>query len=796
MFLIIDSQNMCIKKYLFSNIVIFCILIISFAQAQPKHTLSGKISDLEGLPLEAVSISVKGLSFGTQSDRKGEFNLQLPQAGTFILVFSSIGYQSLEKSVSIGNGQSARSLRIILAANTNALEEAQVRGKSETRQLKEQGFAVNAIDARHFANQSTDLGQVLNRTTGIKMREQGGVGSDFDFSISGLSGKSVKFFLDGIPLEVMGSAMNLNNIPVNIAERIEVYKGVAPVSLGSDALGGSVNIVTNKAPGNYLDISHSYSSFQTNQSALTGQYVFPSSGLVLKGSGFYNYSKNNYRMKDVEVWDAHQKLYVERDLPRFHDRYRSVMAQAEIGLVNKPWADILFIGLGYTNYDKQVQTGVRQSIVYGAVTRDGDGRNISLRYRKANLFNNRLDLGLYATYSKDNYVLADTTLKRYSWDGTYTDGNPETGSFRLTHVERPRYFSRLNANYLLAEGHNLNLNYSFDQVENRTFNALFEDEDAMPGKLGKHILGLGYEQKLSERWTNTFMGKYYGLTLNKKQNDYNAGGFVNVHSYQEYFGYGLASVYKLWENLGIKASYEHTYRLQDVNEVYGDGYQLMNNLDLKPESGDNINLGAFYGQTFGKHEWFAEASGFYRDAKGFIYVNQYDNNQMRYENLSNVQIRGVESELRYRYSSLFSAVLNVTYQHAIDNTKYVKNDASGAVSATYKNKVPNQPWLFGNLDLSLGKNNVWTKGNRLQLNWMTYYTHWFYRSWEGFATANSLVTIPRQLVHSLLLAYSVEQGRYNLSLECRNLTDETLYDNFRLQKPGRAFYVKFRYFLK
>lgn len=48
------------------------------------------------------------------------------------------------------------------------------------------------------------------------------MGSDFDFSINGLSGSAVKFFIDGVPLDIMGSSMSLNNIPVNLSERIEV----------------------------------------------------------------------------------------------------------------------------------------------------------------------------------------------------------------------------------------------------------------------------------------------------------------------------------------------------------------------------------------------------------------------------------------------------------------------------------------------------------------------------------------------------------------------------------------------
>ena len=52
--------------------------------------------------------------------------------------------------------------------------------------------------------------------------------------------------------------------------------------------------------------------------------------------------------------------------------------------------------------------------------------------------------------------------------------------------------------------------------------------------------------------------------------------------------------------------------------------------------------------------------------------------------------------------------------------------------------------------------------------------------------------MPTQFSHNLTLAYSIAGGRYNVSLECRNFTDEKLYDNFSLQKAGRAFYAKVR----
>ena len=52
--------------------------------------------------------------------------------------------------------------------------------------------------------------------------------------------------------------------------------------------------------------------------------------------------------------------------------------------------------------------------------------------------------------------------------------------------------------------------------------------------------------------------------------------------------------------------------------------------------------------------------------------------------------------------------------------------------------------------------------------------------------------MPTQFSHNLTLSYSVKGGRYSFALECRNLTDEKLYDNYSLQKAGRAFYGKVR----
>lgn len=62
----------------------------------------------------------------------------------------------------------------------------------------------------------------------------------------GFTGKHTRSLFDGVPQEGVGSSFGLNNIPVNYAERIEVYKGVVPVGFGTDAIGGVINIITKK----------------------------------------------------------------------------------------------------------------------------------------------------------------------------------------------------------------------------------------------------------------------------------------------------------------------------------------------------------------------------------------------------------------------------------------------------------------------------------------------------------------------------------------------------------------------
>src|SRR5690606_34862698 len=124
------------------------------------------------------------------------------------------------------------------------IDSVVVMGRTRVHEINRQAYNVTAIDATKLHNSTLDIGHAIDRVSGVRVRESGGVGSDMNISINGFTGKQIKIFIDGVPMEGFGSSFQLNNIPVNLAERVEIYRGVVPVWLGSDAMGGAINIVT------------------------------------------------------------------------------------------------------------------------------------------------------------------------------------------------------------------------------------------------------------------------------------------------------------------------------------------------------------------------------------------------------------------------------------------------------------------------------------------------------------------------------------------------------------------------
>lgn len=782
------------KTSLIATLLLFPIVVWS----QVKNAMiSGKILSTEKEIVDFASVYLKGTNYGGTTNMEGIYHLNAP-AGDYTLVVSAIGYTTIEKQVKLVAGERAKQ-NITISPQTTDLEEVVVVSNGVTR-LKRSAFNAVAIDTKALQNSTQNLSQALAQAPGMKLRESGGVGSDMQLMMDGFSGKHIKIFIDGVPQEGVGSSFGLNNIPVNYAERIEVYKGVVPVGFGTDAIGGVINIVTKKNQNKwFLDASYSYGSFNTHRSYVNFGQTFLN-GLTYEINAFQNYSDNDYYVdtpvKDFETGAINKKII--EHVKRFNDTYHNEAIVGKVGIVNKPWADRLMLSFTYSNMHKDIQTGVRQEVVFGAKYRNGHSLMPALEYRKQNLFTQGLDVVLTANYNQNITNNVDTSAYEFNWRGEMRPLRmPGEQSYQHTRSDNDNWNGTFTTHYRIGQTHLFTLNHVLNSFKRTNRSMLNENsgDDTIPKETRKNITGLSYRLMPSENWNLSAFGKYY--------NQYVAGPIATSSAQDQYvrtshtissMGYGAAGTYIILKSLQAKLSYEKAYRLPTNEEMFGDEDLETGDVGIKPENSDNFNLNLSYNETFGKHNIYIEGGLVYRDTKDYIQRKLVDlsggKSGAAYENHGKVETKGYNISARYGFSHWVSVGGNYTQMDVRDNVKTIAGGTSQE-SLTYGARIPNLPYRFANSDISFYWRNLGEKGNVLTATYDNLYMHSFPLYSEALGSETKFM-IPSQFSHNLTLSYSLQNGRYNISFECRNFTDEKLYDNFSLQKAGRAFYGKLR----
>ena len=660
------------KRYLICVFSLLIVSAVSFAKGV-EGMISGKVLSLDGEPIDYASVFLKGTSYTCSTNEKGLYHLSAP-AGEYTIVFSSVGFEKQELKVSI-EAKTRKKMNVKLKPVTS-LAEVIVVG-SQLSKVKNSAYNATAINTQELVNTTKTLSEALSKAPGMKIRESGGVGSDMAVTMDGFSGKHVKVFIDGVPQEGVGSSFGLNNIPVNFADRIEVYRGVVPVGFGSDAIGGVINIVTPRRQRRwFLDASYSFGSFNTHKSYINFGQTFKN-GFKYEINAFQNYSDNNYYVDSpVEdfVTGAINRKKLEH-VRRFNDTYHNEAVVAKLGFVNKSWADRLLFGFTYSHMYKEVQTGVRQEIVYGQKHRHGYSLMPSVEYSKRNLLVKGLDVAFNANYNRNNTTNVDTASVKYNWRGETAQLNsPGEQSYMNSRALNNNWSAVLTANYRLGDKHVVTFNNVFN-----TFNRSNEDLTTIPpGKdefskvTSKNIAGVSYRYMPTRTINITAFGKQYhqhvsGPVATSSAQD----SYQNTSRTVDYFGYGAAGTWFMPLGLQLKASYEKAYRLPTIEEMFGDEDLEMGDISLRPESSHNVNLNLSYNANFGNNNIYVEAGLIYRDTRDYIQRNimalSGGKSAATYVNYGKVLTKGFNISARYNFSKWFSLGGNITQMNVRDN---------------------------------------------------------------------------------------------------------------------------------
>jgi len=781
-------------------------LMLFFNNAFSQQKLAGRVYDKKsGELLTGASILVKETGKGTNTDFEGNYSLSI-SPGQYTLCVSFIGYADIEEQLTVAGNDIHHDFYLCTA--TKDIVEIVVAGKGEIQQKREQPFQVSVLDAKPLQIQSKPITALVGQLAGVRVRENGGMGSNVNIILNGIGGKGVRVFVDDIPSDLLGSGMSIRNLPINMLDHIEVFKGYVPSKFGADALGGVLNLVTKKYYSDYLDATAGMGSFGTYQASLNAQKCFgKDNNAYVEIGGYYNHSDNNYWMDDVDILTDELGNTRTGKARRFNDAYTSYSGKATFGLRQQSWADIILLNVsgGYTY--KEWQHGVTANTPWGEPFSKTKNINTDLRWKKYGIWNDKLDLSFTAGYGYRDLYFEDIAAKTYYWGaddgltqwvekatvgeaGVFLNGrNPHT----FTHKE----FSRINAVFHINEKHSLSftslLRYMRMQGHDYRGVASFgSDVFENPQTLFRNYIGLSLESNFFEdKLTNILLAKhFYGKAKIAELNDAAIYTGQQTNEYSE-FCYGDAVKYLFSENLSAIASYEYTLRLPDEKELFGDFITIYPNVELKPERSHNADLGLRF-QTF-DNKISAELNGFYRYTSDLIFLRTLIIYRSVYMNLETAETKGVNCEVKYSPLEELELYANATYQ----DIRLKELSENSDLSTKYiNNRIPNKPYLFGNAGANYTLPLQFSKTDKIQCFYSLNYVHEFFLTWEADGSNSTKTTIPKQLVHNIGVSYSFLDEKFSVSGECHNITDEKVYDNYSVQKPGRSFYVKLRYSIK
>lgn len=771
----------------------FCILIgtplLSVAQ---KAIIAGIVKDKNEVLIGAALV-LENSSHGTATDIKGNFKMEGIEPGTYVLVVSYIGHKPFQKQITLGATEQV-TLHVMLEEDISELNSVEVYARSEGAEVRESPQTVSVMEARQFYTQSASTADLINRMAGVRVRQDGGLGSTADFSINGISGKQVKFFIDGIPVDFYGAALGINVIPINLLDRIEVYKGVVPIYLSGDALGGAMNAVTRRERKDYIDAVYSIGSFSTHKASLNSKYFIGNRGFYAGMNSFYNYSANNYKV-DVEIPDQ-SGVSQPATVRRFHDRFSNYFVRTEIGWLGNKYADEVALSLNLGGLHDEIQHDALMSQPYGKASFKENTRGLGLKASKTNLLFKGLSATFFMGYNHSRSIFADTTLNAYTWNGeiftTRQYGGEINTSMNLLSFYTDNTLSRTVLHYKPNDRNQFvfsNLTHGFFRKGNDPVAARFYGKDIYqnPTSLLKNIAGLSYERSLFQaKLTSISAVKYYyfrsqGFLVN------NSNEITGKKQSQEQVGISQAVKYEPSKKWLLKSSYEYATRLPDELELFGNYYLVRPNANLIPEISHNLNLGLLYSQA----KLRFELNGFFRQVDNIIYLRT-SRFFAQYQNLLNARIKGIEGDVSFTPFPFLFVSANVTYQDLRNKTL---GDKSGTIDDRYVNaRLPNIPYLFSNCEIRYASKNPSGK-KQVQLWWNANYVHEFFLYWAIDGIKDKKAVVPTQFIQNTGISYSPFTSKLTVSFELFNMLNTKAYDNFNVQKSGRAYSVRLRYYV-
>jgi len=662
-------------------IAIVVLLITSGGFAQETAIIGKVVDAMTGESLAGANVVYQS-NKGVTTNDKGEYVLRNLEAGTFHLEISFLGYETAKKMVYLEKNET-KSLTIQLVPQNYLTDEVVITGTRTENQLKNVPNRINVLTSKQLKEiPMQTIDDALDYISGVNVNRPFGIfSSKATVTMRGLSGKEqarTLVMIDGIPVnKTDGGTVNWNLVNVDNIDRIEVAKGPASSLYGGNAMGGVINIITKKPTVPFTGrVALDYGTYNTTG----GKFYF--AGRPNKSKFFW--SLNSFaRKSDGYITQAptdRTKYTLPSDL-------KEMSVGAKVGYDFSANQQLI---AGFNYYNDIHGTGEKVYQKNGNYTSQ-ETWQANLAYQ-ARLNKYNLRAGLF--YQNENYRKVSDYMSdnRYNYVEVLSKRG-DAGIF--ANVTR-----KAGENHTVIAGFELKQGAvdasdvyftSTDKVNNAgimDFAALYaQDEIMLMDQKMKIVAGLRYDYAKFHDGEFTIEYPSYALSYLS----YYQVPEMNEESWTA-VSPKLSVQYRFNDQYRMYVSYAKGFRPSVLDDMcrsgkISGGFKVANPL-LKPEYIDNFEFG---GDATFLDKLHVEATAYYSRGKDFMYyISTGDSVDMPTgqvpvmirDNISKVEIFGLEASATFTLNSEFSAFANYAYAHPLIkdysiNNPFVDADLSG-----------------------------------------------------------------------------------------------------------------------
>ncbi|WP_299523590.1 TonB-dependent receptor [Winogradskyella sp.] len=659
------------RPFKYKPLTILATLMFCIAFNAQNATISGKITAKDN-PLTTAEVFLEGTEIGSTTDRDGNYLIKNIPAGTYIITVKYLGYLTISEKITLNEGQSLKK-NFSLQEDALNLDGVVITGTRYSQDRVNNPVVVGVIDAKLFnATQSIAISEGLNFNPGVRVETNCQNCGFTQVRLNGLEGAYSQILINSRPIfSALNSVYGLDQIPTNIVDRIEVVRGGGSALYGSNAIAGTVNIITKEPVENSWEV-------RSNTAIIDGDALdqtFNINGTIVNesltsGISIYGMSRNR------DSYDADGDGFTE--LVELENTVLGAKAFFKPGERSKITLDLsaleeyrrggnrLDLAPHFTDITEQLD----HNTIFGGINYDQWSKNDKSKFSVyASAQKTERDSyygGLGGSIAPEDLELA---LNSYGF----------TEDFSLVAGVQYNYY--FNNNDVLTAG-----------VENQTYDT--EDEIAGFNRLvDQNVNTTGvfaqYEWKPSQKFTALLGGRYdifnvdgtYRVGAIDRTADTNLGVFSPR----------ISLLYKLNENLRFRGGYARGFRApqafnEDLHISSAGGDQVISILsdNLDKETSDAFTASLNYTKTTGLTQVSFLLEGFYTKLTDpFATVGTGNIGDIILEEVVNGEgatVAGANFEAGYSPSSRFTFQLGGTLQQtSFDEDQKLFNDGTNVV---------------------------------------------------------------------------------------------------------------------